>query len=986
MVHWDGYVKVLDFGLARELTGDEDRDGASKTELGRPLGTPRYMSPEQARGERAGPASDIFSLGLSLYELATGVSSYLNRDAGDCRPLLPASRVRPDIPVGFDALIEQMLQLSPDRRPTAVEIADALKDLTRRAVTLPVPFRARRSVGRRHELDELRKAWNSASDASGLVVCVSGEPGMGKTTLVEEFLAQIEAEDPQCVIARGRCSQLLAGAEAYLAIFELLESLVGNSQGDTAKRLLKALAPSWYAQLALPADVSDGDARNAPSAERFKREFVRFLQELCRLRTVVLFIDDLHWSDVATADLLAYLGARLSDQRLLVIATFRPTEMAVGEHRFLGAKQELQSKDLCREIGLTCLSRAEVGELVSAELPGRLPAGFESMIFSRTEGIPLFASDMLRYLRERGLIINVVGGWECARPLAEMQCELPRSVQCMIETKLARLSKEDRRLLAAASVQGAEFEVGIASQLVGLDVIEADERLYALSNTHGLVRSLPGSSLLHGHTSVRYAFVHALYQNALHKELAPLRKIAWSRQTAQALLDQSEGRHDQIAAQLALLYEAANQPEQAAQHFLTAASNAASMFAYREAASLAERGLAQLVRTPESADRSACELQLQLALGRASQPTSGFGSEVAGTAYRRAVHLSANVGPSVQRFHALWGLWFYHVVRLDLSRAQELAYELLQMACDSEIQELAPYGHRACQMTLAHQGEFIAAEQHFRAVLPWLESQPSGESLNNDFEAAPGIPCLAYASWTSWPLGYPDTALRCIERAIARARTIAHRQSLCTALYFAAILHQRRGDAVRTHESVEELFALGETDFAAWTAWAAVLRGWAQSAMGDPEEGIAQMRRALAGLENMQTGTGKQRGYCLLAHALVETGQTAEAQSLVNQALLTLERTREFAFESDVFRTQGDILADEHPREAETWYRRAVESAQRQHAKSFELHALTHLTRLLNQEGRAVEAQQLLQPCFDWFTEGLDTARLKEAQTLLKYA
>src|SRR5262249_9791505 len=178
----------------------------------------------------------------------------------------------------------------------------------------------------------------------GLFVCVTGEPGLGKTTLVEEFLAELAAGQA-CSIARGRCSERLAGTEAYLPFLEALESLLAGPGSEGASRLLKTLAPHWYVQL-----VPSHDSESVPvaadrkplSAERLKRELANFLQELVRRRPVVLFLDDLHWADASTVDLLAYLGSKCAAWRLLVMLTYRASEMLLRPHPFMPVKLELQ--------------------------------------------------------------------------------------------------------------------------------------------------------------------------------------------------------------------------------------------------------------------------------------------------------------------------------------------------------------------------------------------------------------------------------------------------------------------------------------------------------------------------------------------------------------------------------------------------------------------------------------------------------------------
>ncbi len=298
MLRDDGYVKVLDFGVA-QLACPRARRRAQTLEGTLPgtlLGTVKYMSPEQARGSAVSHASDVFALGIVLYELATGRHpftadtqvGYLHAITGQV-PLPPTS-VRPDLPAGLEALILGMLEKEARQRPTAGEVADALQALEPHvtAHTPPVSVRSatpaarRHIVGRERERAELRAAFNQAQSGRGLLLCVGGEPGIGKTTLVEDFSLSSRPTD-HCTIARGRCSERLAGTEAYLPLLEALDSVLRSGSDPTLARAMKQLAPTWYAQVVPLSGDSDESARllaevKAASQERMKRELAAFLR------------------------------------------------------------------------------------------------------------------------------------------------------------------------------------------------------------------------------------------------------------------------------------------------------------------------------------------------------------------------------------------------------------------------------------------------------------------------------------------------------------------------------------------------------------------------------------------------------------------------------------------------------------------------------------------------------------------------------------
>ena len=420
MVRDDGYAKVVDFGLARLIPAHgtpSEATAAAVTDPGTVLGTVRYMSPEQARAEPAGSASDLFSLGIVLYELATGQHPFpADSQLGTLhailsQPPLRPSLLNPEIPAPLEALILQMLEKEPRLRPTAAEVDAALAELTGTGAgprlgpaTTPVP---RHTVGRQKELAELRAGFESAAAGRGLFLCVTGEPGIGKTTLVEDFLAELAAAGRACTVARGRCSERLAGAEAYLPFLEALESLLHGAGGEAVARVMKVVAPTWYAQVVPHAAEDSSFARVLPEAkaasqERLKRELGAFLQEVSRPRPLLLFLDDLHWADASTVDLLAYLGSRCAGLRLLLVLTYRPTDLLLGKHPFVPVKQDLQARGVCREVALEFLTRQDVERYLALAFPGhRFPEELAALIHARTEGNPLFMVDLLRYLRDR---------------------------------------------------------------------------------------------------------------------------------------------------------------------------------------------------------------------------------------------------------------------------------------------------------------------------------------------------------------------------------------------------------------------------------------------------------------------------------------------------------------------------------------------------------------------------------------------------------
>jgi tetratricopeptide (TPR) repeat protein len=618
MIRADGYVKVLDFGLARVPaatgTGDETETGLA-THPGTLLGTVRYMSPEQGRGEAATAAADIFALGIVLYELATGRHPFdAKSQMGVLQAILfesqlPASRLRPDISATLEALLARMLQKDPRLRPAAAEVERALAGSENPAAekTAAAALPARQHiVGRAKPLAELRSAFEIAAAGRGLMVCIAGEPGIGKTTLVEEFLADLATHRGGCRVARGRCSERLAGTEAYLPLLEALESLLHGPAGDSIARSMKLIAPTWYVQIApLAAEDSSfsrvlADAK-AASQERMKRELVAFLQGISGNIPLVIFFDDLHWADVSTVDLLSYLGSKCVSTRLLLVGTYRPSELP-AKHPFVQVKLEMQSHGVCREISLGFLTRDDIELYLALEFPeNRFSPTLAAVIHAKTEGNPLFMADLVRYLCDRGVIAEDQGRWVLALSVPDLEHDLPESVRSMIQRKIDRLSDADRRFLSAASVQGCEFDAAVVAKVLQADPAEVEEHLDTLDKVHSFVKLLSEREFSDATLTLRYGFVHSLYQDALYGALTATRKASLSLRVAQALLGFYGERSTEIAAELALLFETGRDFGQASDYFTMAAKNAVAVYASQEAIGLLQRAIGNAEKLREEA-------------------------------------------------------------------------------------------------------------------------------------------------------------------------------------------------------------------------------------------------------------------------------------------------------------------------------------------------------------------------------------------------
>jgi serine/threonine protein kinase/predicted ATPase len=997
MVRDDGYVKVLDFGLARRLPKLNQRDtrGTNDTGPGALLGTVAYMSPEQARGDPLDSASDIFSLGVVFYQLVTGRHPFESDSAfstlhaiSSSLPILP-SRLNADVPPGLSALIEAMLHKDPRLRPSAEAVEQSLDRMAHRQERNRPTATSRPIVHREPELAALRFALSAADAGSGRVVCVTGEPGIGKTTLVEDFLSDVTQSGSAGVIARGRCSERQAGTEAFLPVFDALRDLVAGDSTGSVSRLMKILAPTWRDQLERSLPMGETEPARAASQHAMLREFCALLEELSRLGPVVLFFDDVHWADLSTVDLLSYFGRRRQSLRVLVVVTFRPTEMLLGPHPFHPVKLDLQAQGACNEIAVDFLGRDGIDNYLALAFPGHaFEPDFADLVHSRTEGSPLFMADLLGYLREQGVIREINGHWSLAGKLPDLRRDLPQSVRSMIERKFGQLGSEDRRLLEAAAVQGYEFDSATLSAALYSGAAAVEDRLQRLARVHGVVRLLGEIEFPDRTLAQRYVFVHVLYQQVLAGEMAPSRRATLSRALAQAL-ERHHSAKTTAAAEIACLYEAGRDNASAARHFHLAAQNAGQVFAHREAIVLAQRGLRLLNALPKSPQRDELELALQMTLGLQFQLTEGYASDPAKQAYDQARELCRLAGASPTLFSILWGLWLHYKVRSQLPRAQELANELFAQAKALNNPDLALQAHQALGMTALCRGAQATCLRHVEQVASLYNPTRHGEHAAL-FGQDPSVMCKSFGAIALWLLGFPDAARRQCEAALDLSRE----QSPTTqsiALHFAAMLGQlcRDADATRRYAEMSAEIA-AEHGLSFWLAGGGVLTGWATVARGNPEKGIPQLRQGL--LDWQATGSATYRTYylALLADTLAGHGKLMEGHGILDEALLLVEQTDERFFEAELHRLRGELHLQglraptrESSAPAEAAFRQALEVSRRQDAKSLELRAATSLARLQRKLGGDYESRQRLAEIYAAITQGRDTADLRDASVLL---
>lgn len=868
-------------------------------------------------------------------------------------------------------------------------------------------------VGREEELRQLQAWLGQALGGQRQVVFIRGEPGIGKTTVVDAFLERVQARG-KVRVGRGQCVEQYGEGEAYLPVLEALEQVCRAPDGQPVKQFLSQHAPTWLLQMPM---LMEGNELTAvqqrtvgTTRERMLRELADALEGLTGEQGLLLVFEDLHASDRSTVELIAYLAQRRGRARLLIIGTYRPATAAVKRHPIREVMQELRTHRQCQELRLELLSEEDVEKYLAARLgvvPLQAPAThlreLAREIHRRTDGNPFFLVNIIEYLLQQGLLSESAGHWHLQRYLEAVG--IPESLRQMIEKQIEGLGEAERRVLVTASVQGYEFDSALVAQALAADPAEVEERLAMLEHVYTFVRLVKEDEFPDHTVTLRYRFTHVLYQNALYNSLGPTRRAQLSGAVARALHGYYGDQSNAVAAELAHLYGVAREFARAADFYLLAARRAAEVFAHREAEVLARRGLEMLVLLPDTPERARQELPLQLRLGFALSITQGYAVWETGKTMARARELCQQLGESPQLFPALWGLCVYYLVTPDFHQAQQLSEQLLCIAEAAQDAHRLMGGHTTLGIASLLLGELAASRGHLEQVMA-LHDLREHRTYLALFGLDPGWFCRSQSARLLWLLGYPEQSQRRIEETLSLREGTTDPRSFAYALLFSAFSHQYRREVRQSQEQAERCVAYcREYGIAQEREWANVVRGWAIAEQGLVTDGIAQMRQSITTLRVMHSELVLTYHYALLAEALGKAGQVEEGLAAVAEGVEILQRTQERFYEAELYRLKGQLTLKQsevrgpesgvsntqHPTpstqaeaEAEACFRKALEIARYQGTKSLELRAATSLARLWQQQGKQKEAHRMLAEIYNWFTEGFDTQDLQEARARLE--
>jgi predicted ATPase len=709
------------------------------------------------------------------------------------------------------------------------------------------------------------------------------------------------------------------------------------------------------------------DLRRRRTLDAIKRILLR---ESLNQPLIVIF-EDLHWIDEQTQALLNLLVESIGTAKILMLVNYRP-EYSHG----------WGSKTYYTQLRLDPLGRESAEELLSALMSDAVELRpLKRLIIEKTEGNPFFIEEMIRALFDQGALVRN-GAVKVTRSISEIH--IPPTVKGILASRIDRLPAEEKGFLQTLAVIGKEFPLGLVRGVTRKPEEELERMLAALQLSEFIYEqpAFPESA---------YTFKHALTQEVAYGSLLGERRKELHERTARQIEGLFNSRLEDHYGELAHHYSRSGSSLKALEYLQLAAQQAIERSANTEATNHLTAAVHLLSTLPHTPQRDRKELALHTMLGPVLIATKGNGAAEVGAVYKRALQLGQQSGEDARLFPVLFGLRSFHLVRGELHPAFELAQQLVSLAETVQDSGFLVEAHLAQGNSLFLFGKLIPALEHFERAISLYD--PEKHHVHAFlYGLDPGVFCLARSAWLLELIGHSDRASKRMGEALALAHRQSHAFSLAVALMnVAPVLEIRREWPALQQQAEAAIAVCREQGFGSILAQATMHRGYALAQQGQTEEGIALTRVGLDA--QLATGANLFRTHFLsfLAEACGTVGRFEEGLAAVAEAVAIVEKTGERYNEAELHRLKGDLVlrrsgVEAEPgvqTEAEECFRKAIEIARQQEARSFELRAVTSLSQLRKQQGKKAEALQALAKIYGWFSEGFVTEDLKAAKSLL---
>jgi class 3 adenylate cyclase/predicted ATPase len=845
-------------------------------------------------------------------------------------------------------------------------------------------------VNREEEIALLLMRWQAAKEGDGQVVILSGEPGIGKSRIVQEVRERITSESHERI--SFQCSPYNTGT-AFYPFAEQLKLAMGLEREESTARSLTKLEAAIAASKGekervtrlfgalLSIDTHDRYRPLELSPQQQKDATVVALADhiiaLGRDKPALIVFEDAHWIDPTSQEVLDLLIDKVQNTSILIVITCRP-EFQPGWN----AHSHITTLTLNR------FSR-QLRTLLVERVAGakELPKDLIEEIIVKTDGVPLFVEELTKSVLESSFVSEKNGRYVISG--AVRQLAIPATLTDSLMARLDRMGPFKKIAQMGATI-GREFSYKTIRAVTDLPVDQLNAALIHLEDAGLLVRRR------HAPESA-YSFKHMMIQDAAYSSLLHSDRKKLHAKIAVVLAEMYPETIEREPELLAHHFTESDQGDAAVNFWLKAGKQAAKAGANLEAIGHLRRGLEVVQGNPQMQGRDEIELALRIALGTALIAGKGYAVQEVEENYTRALELGQQIDDKQTIFASMRGLWVCNFIRADLAKAHELSIMLLEFATrkhpnetPEEVLRKTGYlieAHRAIAQTMFYQGRFAESQDHLECGIRLYDAKLHGH-LTEIHAIDPGIVLLSYQGYLQWFLGYPEKARQFVDQAIANAEEMRHPFSLAFAWEFGAYLCQHLRDVHGTMDYANRaLVVSSEHGFLHWKNQATILRGWSLAELGQVDDGLNQIRAGLEAYEAMDSWLATSWFKSLLASVYSGAGRPDAALRALDDALAIAKRTQESFFLAELYRLQGEItltLAGPAAAEdAEDYYTRSLEVARKQKSVSWELRTSVSLARLWRDLGKHQQAADLLSSIVSKFREGFGTTDLKEAVTLM---
>ncbi len=836
-------------------------------------------------------------------------------------------------------------------------------------------------IGRQQEMNFLMTRWEEAKNSQSRVVLLNGGAGMGKSRLIRE-LRDTALRDGEVSIVQYYSSQYHKNSAFYPVIENLNKEIFNIEAGGVQNRELRQIedyvrqknmpleqtVPLFAALFSIPFEKDY--AGLGLSAERQKQKTIEALMltllNSSRVQPLMLIVEDLHWIDASTMELINLILKQSPRYRILIVLSFRPEFIpawGVQPHITSIYLSHLPPSD----------SRAVVRQIAESKA---LPEEIVTQIIAKTDGIPLFVEELTKSVLESGQLRELEHAYELSIPAPAMS--IPGTLHDALVARLDRLGA-DKEIAQLGSAIGREFSFELYHAITMGNQDELEEGLAHLVSS-GLLDQvgIPPNAT--------YQFRHALVQDAAYQSLLKKKRCQYHERIGQVLEDQFGDRLETRPEMIAHHYTEAGLTENAIKYWYEAGIRASQRWEHLETIAHLDKGLRLISTLPDSTQRDEEELAFRVALGPSLIVIRGYGSSDVCDDFSRSLELCEKLDRRTEVGQILWGLGVHYIVRGEYQNAMLRGRALLDIGNEQVSNSYKTGGHVVIGGTSFGLANFEMAQSHLDQGSALYLNEAHEEQVNL-YGTNLGIFSLLWETHALWHLGRHDLALKKRDQGFAVAEKVDHPFSWVIAYDYTAMLHQFRREPHIAKEHAQGAIAIcREHHFGYYLGWAMIINGWATSALGDCKEGISEIHQ---GLEMLKSTSGKRSlpyYNALLAEAYWMNGQNELAVQTLKTALIIAEKITEPWWTAEIHRLKGDILlstSSENKVQAETSFMTALKISREQKSTAIELRVAISLSRLWHEQGKAAEAKKLLSERIEIQTEGFDTPDFVEAQKLL---